>query len=529
MHDKIAAMKHDISILLAQLNPVAGDIAGNIGQIQSVQHRADLIVLPEMFVAGYPAEDLVLNAGFMDRVERAVMDFAKGQTGNTAFLLPSPWREDGKIYNTAHLIADGEIKQTRFKHHLPNYGVFDEKRFFSPGPLPAPIPFRGVDLGVMICEDVWFPDVAAHLKRAGAQVLIVPNASPYEDGKMQRRLNAATARVRETGLPLFYLNQVGGQDDLIFDGASFILDAHGDITARGAAFAADLIGNGETRKTIAPYPAPVEATYRAACLGLHDYVRKNGFPGVLIGLSGGVDSALVAAMAVDALGAEAVRCVMMPSAHTSAASLEDAADCAARLGVRLDTVPIGPVIERLEDALRGCTGGDAPLPDITAQNLQSRARGVILMGLSNMGGAMVLSTGNKSEIAVGYATLYGDMCGGYNPLKDIYKTDVYRLCRWRNEGGLVIPDRILTKPPSAELKPGQTDQDSLPPYDVLDDILRALIEGDTTPTGHDPALVARIAGMLRAAEYKRHQSPPGPKTTTRAFARERRYPLTNRG
>lgn len=520
-------MNHDLSILLAQLNPVPGDVAGNIGQIRSIERNADLIVLPELFVAGYPAEDLVLNAGFMDRVERAVMDFANSQTGGTAFLLPTPWRVDGRIYNAVHLIEGGKITHTRFKHHLPNYGVFDEKRFFSPGPLPAPIPFRGVNLGVMICEDVWFPDVAAHLKGAGAQMLVVPNASPFEQGKMQRRLNAATARVRETGLPLLYLNQIGGQDDLIFDGASFILDADGAVVARGAAFAADLIGNDDSYRTIAPYPDPVEATYRAACLGLHDYVRKNNFPGVLIGLSGGVDSALVTAMAVDALGAEAVRCVMMPSAYTSATSLEDAADCAARLGVRLDTVPISPIVEQLENSLRPYS--DAALPDITAQNLQSRARGVVLMGLSNMSGAMVLSTGNKSEIAVGYATLYGDMCGGYNPLKDIYKTDVYRLCRWRNKAGAVIPESILTKAPSAELKPGQTDQDSLPPYDVLDDILRALIEGDTIPTNHDPALVARVAGLLRAAEYKRHQSPPGPKTTTRAFARERRYPLTNRG
>lgn len=540
-----------LNITLAQCNPIVGDIAGNLARAQKflagLPHHVDLVVFPELFICGYPPEDLVLKPAFLESIDRAVAEFAR-ESGGMHILLPAPHRQAGKIYNAVHLIGDGKIIETRHKHHLPNYGVFDEKRIFSPGTLPHPIMFRGHALGVMICEDMWQPDVAAHLKKHTADMLIVINASPFETGKFARRMAIAGDRARECGVPLLYINQVGGQDDLIFDGASFVLNEHGDCIARAAAMTEDSIQTAweksptghwiSTADRMEPYPDTAELLYRAAILGLRDYVTKNGFSGVLIGMSGGIDSALSAALAVDALGPQAVHCVMMPSQYTSRDSIDDAVECSRILGVKLDTVSIVDTVKTIETELAHHFTADTP--DITHQNIQSRARGIMLMALSNASGRMVLTTGNKSEMATGYATLYGDMCGGYNALKDIYKTDVYAMARWRNThkpahgfgpAGIVIPDRIITKAPTAELKPGQTDQDSLPPYDILDDILRGLIEDDLdidhiAARGHDAATVRRVAQMVDRAEYKRRQSAPGPKTTPRAFDRDRRYPMT---
>ena len=542
-----------LTITLAQCNPVVGDIAGNLARAQKFLAAApdhiDLVVFPELFTCGYPPEDLVLNPAFLESIDKAVIEFARG-SGGTYILLPAPHRQADKIYNAVHLIGDGKIVETRHKHHLPNYGVFDEKRIFTPGPLPRPITFRGHNLGVMICEDMWQPDVAAHLKKHAADILIVINASPFETGKFNRRIAIAGDRARECGLPLLYINQVGGQDDLIFDGASFVLNEHGDCIAQAAAMAEDSLQTVweksptghwiSTADRMESYPDTTELIYRAAMLGLRDYVTKNGFACVLIGMSGGIDSALSAALAVDALGPAAVHCVMMPSQYTSRDSIDDAAECSRILGIRLNTISIVDTVKTIENEL--AHHFTANTPDITHQNIQSRARGIMLMALSNATGHMVLTTGNKSEMATGYATLYGDMCGGYNALKDIYKTDVYAMAAWRNAHkpahgfgpvGAVIPDRIMTKAPTAELKPEQTDQDSLPPYDALDDMLRGLIEDDLDVAtiaargGHDPATVTRVALMVARAEYKRRQSAPGPKTTPRAFDRDRRYPITN--
>jgi NAD+ synthase len=523
-----------LTFLLAQLNPLVGDIARNMNRareiLQSTPASTDLIIFPELYACGYPPEDLVLRPSFMDEIERHIHDFA-ALTTTTHVLMPCPWRVDGKLYNAVHLIGDGKIQQTRFKHHLPNYGVFDEKRVFSSAPLPMPMPFRGHSLGVMICEDAWFPDVAEKLKAQGADILIIPNASPFEMGKTEQRLDICRARAAETGLPLIYLNQCGGQDEIVFDGASFVLNASGELILRGAEFAEDLIPFSPTHTpAVKNHATGAALMYGALTLGLRDYVRKNKFPGILLGMSGGIDSALSAAIAVDALGADAVRCVMLPSVYTSQDSLDDAAQCCAALGIELETISIREPVSAFENLLSPHFTDTTP--DITHQNIQSRARGLILMALSNASGFMVLSTGNKSEIATGYATLYGDMCGGFNALKDVYKTEVYALAQWRNTIAPVIPERILTKPPTAELKPGQKDQDNLPPYDILDDILRGLIEDDLSHAaiigrGHAPDLVARVARLLAIAEYKRRQSAPGVKVTSRAFGRERRYPMTN--
>jgi NAD+ synthase len=442
----------------------------------------------------------------------------------------------------------GEIAGVRYKHDLPNYSVFDEKRVFTAGPPPGPIPFRGVRLGVMVCEDMWTPDVTECLEESGAELLVVMNGSPFESDKIDLRMQLATQRVTESHLPLIYVNQVGGQDELVFDGASFVLSADRSVAAYLPAFCAIDTATDWSREPegwvcaealrAAP-PDDDEAMYRAMALGLADYVRKNGFPGVIVGLSGGIDSALTAAIAVDALGADKVRCVMMPSPYTSQESLEDAADCAKRLGVVLDEIGIEPAMAAFESMLKPVFG-DRP-PDTTEENIQARSRGILLMALSNKLGHMLLTTGNKSEMSVGYATLYGDMAGGYSVLKDVYKTDVFRLSRWRNDRrpddfagpeGAVIPERIITKPPSAELRPDQTDQDSLPPYEELDDVLRCLIEhemgvDEIVARGHAPELVQRVWRMLDSAEYKRRQAPPGVKLTSRAFGRDRRYPITN--
>ncbi|MBM3571684.1 MAG: NAD+ synthase [Alphaproteobacteria bacterium] len=553
-------------IALAQINPTVGDVGGNIGRVRQARAQAaamgaDLVVAGELVVSGYPPEDLVLKPMFLDAVTAAVEAFARETAdGGPAVLLTAPWRgpENSSVgdstwrrgaFNAVLLIDGGAVQTIRCKYDLPNYGVFDEKRVFTPGPMPGPIKVRGVRLGVMICEDMWTPDVTECLEESGAEILIVPNGSPFESDKLDERIQLAVARIKESGLPLVYVNQIGGQDELVFDGASFVLDAACNLRIQAPAWRESVVlshwQRNDTGKwecapgEIAVPASTLEQTYQAMVIGLRDYVDKNRFPGVVLGLSGGIDSALSAAVAVDGLGANRVRAIMMPSPYTSRDSLEDAAEVARLLGIRLDTILIQPAMAAFAGMLAYQFAGRTP--DITEENIQSRARGMTLMALSNKFGHMVLSTGNKSEMSVGYATLYGDMCGGYAVLKDVYKTMVFALSRWRNQSfpagaqgphGRVMPERVITKPPTAELKPNQTDQDTLPPYDVLDDILRGLIEGeepigDIVKRGHDEATVRRVWRMLDRAEYKRRQAPPGVKITRRAFGRERRYPITN--
>jgi len=544
-----------LAITIAQLNPIVGDVAGNADKARRARAiaaaaGADLILLPELFVCGYPPEDLVLKpalqAACRAGVERLARDTADG---GPAMLIGTPWVEDGKLYNAAALLEGGRVASLRFKVDLPNYGVFDEKRVFAPGPLPGPINIRGVRIGVPICEDIWGPEPVECLSETGGEILLVPNGSPYRRGVIDERLNVAVARVKEAGLPLVYANQVGGQDELVFEGASFVLNPDLSFAAQLPAFCEDVAtirfvrtatGWRAEAGSIALIETGDEADYAACVLGLRDYVDKNRFPGVVIGLSGGIDSALCAAMAVDALGAERVRCVMMPYRFTSPESLTDAAAIAKALGVNYDTVPIFPAVEGLEKALAPVTVG---LPrDVTEENLQARARGTVLMAISNKFGLMVVTTGNKSEMSAGYATLYGDMNGGFNPIKDLYKTEVYRLSRlrnaWRPHGALgpaghVIPENVLVRAPSAELRENQKDQDSLPPYEELDAVLERLVERDEAistivDAGFDRDAVMRIERMLYLAEYKRRQAAPGVKVTLKNFGRDRRYPITNR-
>jgi NAD+ synthase len=541
-------------IALAQLNPVMGDIPGNLRRAQEARAEAakagaDLILFPELYIVGYPPEDLVLKPALQDDCREAVEAFACDTAdGGPAVLIGTPWVEEGKLYNACALLDSGTVQAKTFKVDLPNYGVFDEKRVFTPGPMPGPFNIRGIRIGVPICEDIWKPDVVECLSETGGEILLVPNGSPFEAGKEDVRLNLIVSRVKESGLPLIYLNQVGGQDELVFDGASLICNADASLawslpsweekivvtdwsrTADGWVCAKGEIDKEEDRET---------SVYHAMMLGLRDYVNKNRFPGVVLGLSGGIDSAISAAVAVDALGADRVRCVMLPSRYTSQDSLDDAEECAKLLSVKYETVPIEGAVDAFTATLKDTfTGKNA---DTTEENIQSRTRGVILMAISNKFGPMVLTTGNKSEMSVGYATLYGDMCGGYNVLKDVYKTEVFRLSHWRNgsvpRGGLgpkgrVIPERIITKPPSAELRDNQTDQDSLPPYDILDGILECLVEKEmtfeaTVAKGYQPATVKRIEQLLYISEYKRRQAPPGVKITSKNFGRDRRYPITN--
>jgi NAD+ synthase len=548
-------MTDSLVVAIAQLNPRVGDLEGNLHKILQAREEAetgaaDLVAYAEMVVCGYPPEDLVLKPFFQDRVEQTVSRLAAATAdGGPAMLVGAPWRDAGTLYNAALLLDGGEVRAARYKFDLPNYSVFDEKRVFAPGPMPGPINFRGVRLGAMVCEDMWAPDVTECLEESGAEILIVPNGSPFEIDKIDQRLQLAVARVTESGLPLIYVNQVGGQDELIFDGASFVLAADRTLKAQLPHFrealeftrwrrGADDAWRCAEAEVARPYDG-VEAIYHAMMLGLRDYVEKNGFPGLVLGLSGGIDSALSATVAVDALGPERVHCVMLPSPYTSTDSLDDAAECASLLGVRLDNVGIEPAMQAFAAMLEPLFDGQ--VSDVTEENVQARSRGLTLMAISNKFGYMVLSTGNKSEMSVGYATLYGDMCGGYSVLKDVYKTTVYALAAWRNQylpqgalgpRGRAIPERILTKAPTAELKPDQTDQDTLPPYEALDDILACLIEGDMgvadiVARGHDQATVQRVWRMLDRAEYKRRQAPPGVKVTPRAFGRDRRYPITN--
>ena len=545
-------MTDRLIIALAQLNASVGDLAGNANAIlaaRALVPAADLLVTPELSIVGYPPEDLVLKPALVAAARVQVELLAEATAdGGPALLVGAPWLEDGALYNAMLLLDGGRIAGITRKHDLPNYGTFDEKRLFSAGPLPGPMNLRGVRIGVPVCEDMWTPDVCECLAETGAELLIVPNGSPFEVGKDDRRLNLAVTRVVETGLPLVYLNRVGGQDELVFDGASFVLNAtrtlahqlpDWDETIRLTEWT-----RGETGWTCATGelsqqdddPADV---YHAMLVGLRDYVNRNRFPGVVLGLSGGIDSALSAAVAVDALGADRVWCVMLPSPFTSQDSLDDAAECARLLGCRLDTVRIEPAMTAFDAMLAPLFEGRAR--DTTEENIQSRIRGLTLMGLSNKFGPMLLTTGNKSEMSVGYATIYGDMAGGYSVLKDLYKTTVFRVCEWRNghkprlglgPAGPVMPTNVITKPPTAELRENQTDQDSLPPYDLLDRILYGLVEqersaSDLIAEGLDAATVARIERLLYISEYKRRQAPPGVKIGRRNFGRDRRYPISN--
>ncbi|TMJ27859.1 MAG: NAD+ synthase [Alphaproteobacteria bacterium] len=552
-------MTDSLKIALAQLNPKVGDVDGNLAKVraartEAAKQGADLVLTAELVLAGYFPEDLVLKPSFVQRCHEAVEALrADTRDGGPALFVATPWREDDKLYNAIICLDKGEIIGKRYKVDLPNYGVFDDKRVFAPGPMPGPLVFKGVRLGVPICEDVWTPDVVECIAETGGEILLVPNASPYEVGKTDVRVQLGVKRVIESGLPFVYLNQVGGQDEVIYDGGSFALGADRQLKAKLASFREE-VATVEFRRghvsggkggweclpgRIAPELSDIESIYQAMMLGLRDYVNKTGFPSVVIGLSGGVDSALTAAVAADALGPGRVHTIMMPSPYTSAHSLEDAKACAEAIGLKYDIVSIEPAMEAFRKMLLPLFGNARE--DVTEENIQSRARGVTLMAVSNKLGGMVVTTGNKSEMAVGYATLYGDMCGGYNVLKDVYKTTAFELCRWRNahlpDGALgrkdrVIPDRIITKPPSAELKPDQKDEDSLPPYPVLDAILKGLIERDLSAEelareGHDVATVQRVWRLLEAAEYKRRQAPPGVKITSRLISRERRYPIVN--
>ncbi len=541
-----------LKIASAQLNATVGDLSGNTAKARAAYARAksggaDILVLPEQFVIGYPAEDLVLKHAALADCKLEAENFAKLTLDGPAVVYNLPWLEDGKVYNVALFMRGGAITDIRKKHHLPNYGVFDEARVFTPGPLPEPIIFKGVTIGLPICEDLWQPGVASHLADLGAEILISPNGSPWRRSVLSQRQDALGEKVHNEGLPLIYVNQIGGQDELVFDGSSFSMAADGTIVQALKSFVEDFdIATWERRDDgwhcaeakVEQQLSGYEADWRAMCLGLGDYVNKNGFKQIVLGLSGGVDSAVVAAIAADALGPDRVWCVMMPSRYTAGDSLGDAQDCAQRIGCRYDIIAIKPAFDAFKTMLTPMFEGLEP--DTTEENMQSRTRALILMALSNKFGPMVVTTGNKSEMAVGYATLYGDMCGGFNPLKDVYKTDVFALCRWRNENrpddflgnDHPIPDNIITKPPSAELRDDQKDSDSLPEYAVLDDILRGLIEQDLPvediiARGHDPKVVKRIQHLLYIAEYKRRQAPPGVKIGSKNFGRDRRYPITN--
>ena len=520
-----------LRVALAQVNPTVGDLVANAALVRenfktAQDAGAHIVVFPEMVLTGYPVEDLALRPSFQAASKSALATLAQEINPEIVSIVGYLDHLDGRPQNMVAVIAGGEVRARYAKCHLPNYGVFDEKRYFTPSSETNATEFRGTKLGVMICEDMWFENIANDLKRQGAEILISINGSPFEIGKLTARELQARARVNETNLPLIYVNQIGGQDDLVFDGTSFILDKNGKEILTCKSFEEDVRTHSSSSECIPSSFEKEELLFRASSLGLKDYLRKTGQKKVLIGLSGGVDSALAAAIAVDAIGAENIHAVMMPSEFTSQESLDDAALCAKNLGITYEITPIKNMVETFTKDQPETTG-------LAHENLQSRLRGVILMTKSNMTGAMVVTTGNKSEMAMGYATLYGDMCGGYNPLKDMYKVEVYKICEWYNKThSQKIPENIITKAPSAELRPDQKDQDSLPPYDTLDAILECLIEKDlsvteTSDKGFDKDTVKKVARLLKIAQYKRNQSAPGPKLTQRAFARERRYPISN--
>ncbi len=530
-------------ITFVQCNPLVGDISGNAERIRhaydkAAREKAALVVFPECALIGYGTEDLLLRSAFQQRAMEEAHKLARHTQGKeTALLLGSLWLEEERLTNAALWMEQGRITQVRHKYELPNEGVFDEWRVFQPGPLPEIIRWRDHRLGVMICADLWHRAVPAHLGNQGADLFLVLNASPYEPGKDAKRKALAEDVATTYGAPVIYLNLCGGQDELVFDGGSFCVDASGALIRQFPYFAEHHASFPFTHSNISPVPDDDELTYNAMMTGLRDYVHKSGFTDIVLGLSGGIDSGLSAAVAVDALGASHVRTVMLPSPYTADISLEDAQALAGRLGVRYEVAPITQAMHTLAETISPLETPDG----LTAENLQSRLRGLMLMAISNASGALLLTTGNKSELATGYATLYGDMCGAYSVLKDVYKTDVFALSRWRNAhlphsalgpSGSVIPNRMISRPPSAELRADQTDQDSLPPYEILDGILRLLIEGragkrEIIDAGYDAATVLQVIRLLKRSEYKRSQAPIGVKLTTMSFGRDWRYPLAS--
>ncbi len=550
-------MTDHLRIALAQANPTVGAIAANLGRAEALVDealaaKADIVMFTELFLTGYFPDDLLFRPRFIADAMAAAEALAQRTAGTTlTVILPSLWQEGAVLTNSVLVLEGGRITARRDKHELPNDDVFYERRYFSPGPLPQPVTIKGVPIGLPICEDIWHDAVTAHLVAAGAELLLCPNGSPYWHDKQTTRYQRVRDRVAAHGVPVVYLNQVGGQDELVFDGASFAIEPGGHLVMQAKSFTPDFIitewsrtasGWRATKEAMTPLPEADEAPWLAAMLGLRDYVNKNGFSSVLLGLSGGIDSAVVAALAVDALGADRVHALMLPYHYTSEESLVDARTCAERLGIRYDVVPIAAPVESALGALAPVFQGRPA--DLTEENIQSRLRGVYLMAVSNKLGGLLLTTGNKSEMAVGYATLYGDMNGAFNPIKDMLKMQVYALAAWRNahrpQGALgpaveVIPTNIIDKAPSAELRPNQTDQDSLPPYPILDEIIAGLVEQDLSLAEivakgegrFDLALVRRLERLIGLAEYKRRQAPPGVKLTRKAFGLGRRYPITN--
>ncbi|QQR37900.1 NAD+ synthase [Devosia rhizoryzae] len=547
-------MTDQLRIALAQLNPKVGDLQGNLALARKAladakAAKADILMFSELFLTGYFPDDLLFKPKFISDAVEAAQELARDtDRSDVTLILPTIWQDSNGLHNAVIVAENGEIVAVRLKRELPNTDVFYEKRYFTAGPLAEPVTIKGVSIGIPICEDIWHQSVCEHLAMRGAEILLCPNGSPYWRNKQHVRKNLVRARTGEDQIPLLYLNQVGGQDELVYDGASFGMEPGDKLVFQGKSFETDFIVSdwqrGEdgwtcAQGTVTELTSVDEAPWRACVLGLRDYVHKNGFNHVVLGLSGGIDSAVVAAMAVDAFGPDKVHCIMLPYRYTSEASIKDAKECAELLGVRYDVVSIGDPVDHALEQLAPIFA-DRP-SDLAEENIQSRMRGVVLMGVSNKLGSMLLTTGNKSEMAVGYATIYGDMNGGYNPLKDMLKMDVYRLAAWRNvhlpgdslgPSGMVIPQNIIDKAPSAELRPDQKDQDSLPPYPVLDALLTAMIEeeqsvADMVADGFESDLVLRIQRLVNIAEYKRRQAPPGPKLTPKAFGQGRRYPITN--
>ena len=547
-------MADTFRLTLAQLNPSVGDVAGNAKAAKQAWQQgalagSDLVALPEMFIAGYNPQDLIQKPVFINACQQAIADLAQECADGPALAIGGPLLEGNNLFNAYYILQGGKITAKVKKHHLPNDAVFDEKRLFTPADVAGPYSVGGVRIGSPICEDAWQADVTETLAETGAEFILIPNGSPYYRNKQETRLNLMVSRVVENGLPLIYLNMVGGQDDQVFDGGSFALNPGGELAVQLPAFD-ETVSHVVLNRTVdgwrvehgekAIYPGDFESDYRAMVDGVRDYLGKTGFRKVLLGLSGGIDSAIVAAVAADALGADNVRCVMLPSEYTSQESLEDAKEVAENLGCQYDFVPIAEGRQAISNSLAPFF--DGLTPDITEENIQSRLRGLLLMAMSNKFGEMLLTTGNKSEVAVGYATIYGDMAGGYNPIKDLYKTRVFAMCRWRNENhfdwmagpsGEVIPERVISKPPSAELRPDQKDEDSLPPYEVLDAILEGLVDNDASVAdliamGYAREDVKRVEHLLYISEYKRFQSAPGTRLSPRAFWLDRRYPIANR-
>jgi NAD+ synthase (glutamine-hydrolysing) len=538
-------MKQSLRIALAQLDLLVGDVHGNATRVINTARqaradlKADLVLFPELSLSGYPPEDLVFHRGFRRQIEAGLAK-VREEVQDVSVMIGFPEYAGTSIYNSAALIGGGMVAAIHRKAELPNYKVFDEKRYFQPGAQPSVVDVQGFRCGLLVCEDIWEPEEAQMARSDGAELLIVINASPYEIHKQRERETVARARVLDVGLPMAYVNLVGGQDELIFDGNSFVMNAEGVVVMRAPAFVegtyfVDFVR--DSRGRIVPQPGHIEpelsdeaSVYGALVVGVRDYVNKHGFPGVAMGLSGGIDSALTLAIAVDALGADRVHAVMMPSRYTSSMSLDDAQEQARLLGVEYSLLSIESMFEATLATLKDEFAGRPP--DATEENIQSRCRMLLLMGISNKTGKMLLTTGNKSEMAVGYATLYGDMAGGFAPIKDCSKMLVYRLAAYRNAGGRVIPQRVIDRPPSAELRPDQKDSDSLPAYDVLDAILEAFIEEDLSvdeivARGFDRATVGRVLDLVKRNEYKRRQAPPGVRVSRRAFGRDWRYPITN--